>query len=606
MLGVLSLGLWGCSTAETVVDTARQRLTGGYGYYRLEVDQERGELLADAASSPSGETKAYLQNILESHTQGSPPQTTTAEEQQRQQIYTEQLIRSSLQKALKAQGYYNAQVRFKPDRSKAYSGTYAVHYGARTVVDSVQVTPAEFSEYLPDSPRLTGHPLRAAQVLQLQSTLQHNIALGQCYFSLQVAHKVVLNRATHRARVVFEVQAGPQATFGAVVFSGDAGVKETYLKNQIPWQQGTCFNRDKLEQAKTNLLQSGLFAKADTILPEKPAANGMVPVEITLRERAHRTMSAGATYYTDEGPGVQLGWSHRNFLGAGEQLDVNLTASAIQQGLSSTFSKPYFLRNDQTLSLAANLSREQTDAYDETALETGASLSRDLGSHLAANTGVKLKFSEIEDTLTQDTNTFALLSFPQGVRFDNRDTPLNPTKGLNVAATVEPYIDAFGESNPFIKTTLTTAHYIPLNRTKSFLVAGKAGVGSIWGSNTANVPASERFYAGGGGTVRGFGFQEVGPKDASGQPQGGRSLVYGSLELRHRMSENWGGVVFADVANVGESAQPRLEQFAAGAGVGVRYFTGFGPIRFDLATPLNNRDTMDQHYQFYISIGQAF
>jgi translocation and assembly module TamA len=137
------------------------------------------------------------------------------------------------------------------------------------------------------------------------------------------------------------------------------------------------------------------------------------------------------------------------------------------------------------------------------------------------------------------------------------------------------------------------------------VVAGRIKAGSIFGGSTSQIPGSRRFYAGGGGSVRGYAYQAIGPRYADNTPIGGSSVLEASLELRQKIGERWGVVAFVDGGAVGTAQFPTGDQFSAGVGVGVRYDLGFGPIRADVAIPLDRREG-DPAFQIYLSIGQSF
>ena len=195
------------------------------------------------------------------------------------------------------------------------------------------------------------------------------------------------------------------------------------------------------------------------------------------------------------------------------------------------------------------------------------------------------------------------MSFPNSLNFDNRDNKLDPRKGWNLKGTIEPFIDALGTSNPFLKTRLYASTYYGFGENTT--LATRASVGTIIGAEIDNIPATERFYSGGGGSIRGFGYQKVGPV-TNDEPSGGASVIEGSTELRFKLTDKIGAVTFVDAGNVSEEVTPQFSDFSIGAGVGIRYYTSFGPLRFDVATPLTNKENTDQNYQVYISIGQAF
>ena len=200
------------------------------------------------------------------------------------------------------------------------------------------------------------------------------------------------------------------------------------------------------------------------------------------------------------------------------------------------------------------------------------------------------------------------MSFPARFNFDNRDNPLDSHEGYRLGFRVEPFADAFGKLNPFFKSRITYTTYFDMGDS-SFdpVLALRVSTGSILGPEADDILASKRFYAGGGGSIRGFGFQEAGLVNADDKPSGGRSIVEGTAELRFKFTDTIGGVAFVDVGRVYDEIMSDFKGgLFVGAGTGIRYYTSFGPIRFDAATPVNKRDFTDQDFQVYISIGQAF
>lgn len=554
-------------------------------------------------------TDDYLQSILDERltekTKTLADSKKDAELRVRQENYIEQTIRADLLKALHARGYYDAEVSFH-DGEKPLSGQYQIKYGMQYTISAIDVVPDWYVTALaPETPG-TGDVLNAQSVLEAQNTLQNNIGKDHCYFTLSVINRVRLDRARRTGAVEFLAETEREGKFGKTVYEGNASVKDSYLQRIVPWKEGDCFRREKLESFKTKLLQSGLFAQADVVLPEDgPDADGNVPVTLRLKERAQRTIGAGLTYYSDEGPGGSLSWEHRNLLGEAEKFKAELNISTLKQSLGADFSKPYFLREDQTLSLNTEIRRQDTDAFEEYAFDTGGSIARKFGSHLSASTGVETSVLRIKDTTLNTTETYGLLSAPQNISYDTRDDSLDPRKGINLSLTGEPFFDILGEADPFFKIQFTGSGYLSFGASNSTTLAAKGSLGSIQGAEIDSIPATERFYAGGGGSVRGYGYQEVGPQK-NGDPTGGLSLATLSLELRTKFTEKIGGVAFVDTGSVGENNAPDFKNMAVGAGVGLRYYTSFGPIRFDVATPLTQKEDLDQNYQFYISIGQAF
>lgn len=551
---------------------------------------------------------AYLQTILKNRLTQKLEENDDAELTERREAYREKMISADLKKAMAAKGYYDGSVDYIDEPSAPLTGEYRVTPGPQYTIQKRNVEPAEYAALLGAEDIQEGVPLDAVATLQTQKNLYDAIAKDRCYFTLDIKNTVVLDKVNHTATLTYEVDAGAEGNFGPVIFTGQTSVKDSYLAKLVSWKEGDCFRRDRIESLRAKILESGLFVRAEAVLPDGPDENDLVPLEIQVTERAHRTLRAGLSYYTDEGIGAVLGWEHRNFLGAAEKLSAALSLSALKQSLDIDLTKPFFLRKDQSLTFSTALHNQETDAYDELGADFGITLSRNFHKRLNGSVGANLTITKIseENNLNNDEKVYGLLSFPGSLTFDNRNDKLDPLRGWLITASVAPFLDVLGESDPFFKMQLLASTYLSLDDAGNSVVALRAGVGSIVGGDTFNVPPTERFYAGGGGTVRGYGYQEVGPKDFAGDPLGGRSMVTGSAEFRQKMTDTIGVVAFVDAGSVSEDSYPDMSNMAIGAGVGVRYYTGFGPLRFDVAVPLTEKEDLDRNFQFYISIGQAF
>ena len=154
---------------------------------------------------------------------------------------------------------------------------------------------------------------------------------------------------------------------------------------------------------------------------------------------------------------------------------------------------------------------------------------------------------------------------------------------------------------------MSAAGYYAIGDDDRVVLAGRGRVGTIFGEKFDEVPVDQRLFAGGANSIRGYEFQRAGPLDANADPTGGRSLVDFGAEIRARFLDDWGMVVFADggTASRGQYLDGG-ERMLFAAGIGARYYTKVGPVRFDIAFPLNGRDGVDDLFQFYISFGQAF
>ena len=420
------------------------------------------------------ETQDYVQAVLDDRLEQELLAEEGTEDYIRAENYREEMIEADLLKAMKARGYYDAEVIFQDNETQDLSGIYQIDPGIQYKISEIRVEPQNFEEEL-DFPLIEeGKPLIASNVLQAQSKLYEQVQKDRCSFYMDVGHRVRLNQENHTAIIIFDVEVGQDAVFGGTTFGGQETIDVDYLEKLIPWVEGDCFRREKLETLTTRLLETGLFSRADTTLPESPAEDGSVPITVSLKEREHRTIKVGANYYTDTGAGILFGWEHRNLFGSAEKLEAELKLNQIEQNLNFDFIKPYFLRDDQQLNINASLGLEDTDAYEATNFETGASISRDFTDHLSGNTGVAYALSEIDDG--EDTETYGLFSLPNGFTYDNRSNPLDPHDGIFLTGSIEPFFDTLGQSDPFTKIQAGARTYFELSNKQNIVLAMRGNV----------------------------------------------------------------------------------------------------------------------------------
>lgn len=517
--------------------------------------------------------------------------------------------RDALRRVLRAKGYYGAEISGSYDNVKR-EASYLITPGAQYRFGEIALTlhPQEADITVPERSRLdakAGEPALARRVLRDERLLSKTIAQENCLFSQEVSHRAVIDHLRQRVDITYHITAGPPATIGEIDFTGHDTVAESYLRKRSGLTPGTCFQRSTLNTAKVALQRSGVVAQAKLTLPDSPDADGRVPVTFAIEEAAHRTIRAGASFSTDIGPGVNAGWEHRNFFGHGEQLASNLSLSPIEQRLVTDFTKPYFLRDDQSLNLSAVLRREDNEAFNVTGLTIGGNIQRTLPGQWLASVGGSYGFERVGDQNSEED--VAQLTVPLSLSKDNRNDSLNPTDGWRLRLDTAPAWLTTEATTSFIRNEINGSYYYALDTLGQPVIAMRSGVGTILGASRDDIPATERFYVGGGSSLRGYEFQLAGPLDANNNPIGGRSYIELSTELRLRFTDTYGAVAFVDAGNTFTSEYPDFDSgLLVGAGLGFRYFTSFGPVRADIAIPLDKRGGVDDDFQLYFSIGQAF
>ncbi len=421
--------------------------------------------------------------------------------------------------------------------------------------------------------------------------------------------KVVANFKDDAVAVTWLTDPGPSADFGPPVFSGLKTVRQSFLEEEVPWKQGKKFDSRLLAKYRKRLVGMGLFSTIRVEPAEKLAADDRVPINVTVIERKQRTIKGGVDYKTDEGPGAKLSWEHRNLFGAGEKLYLAAGASPIEQYAEASFDKPAFYHPLQTLNLKAKAAKEDKEAYKGTNITGQASLRRQFTKDFEAGVGPGYRHSKIEKDKSRPWEGprdyhFAYLSMD--MTYDTRDDLLDPSRGGLVSLALAPYYGLGSDSSNFVRAGLNATHFFKILDKPGLIFAGRLGLGANMGAAAEDAPADLRWYAGGGGSIRGYPYQTVGPL-RSKTPEGGASVFVFSTELRLRLNEYFGLVPFLDGGSAFSSVLPPYKQILRfGAGLGFRVYTPVGPIRLDLAVPLQRRENIDQIGQVYISIGQSF
>lgn len=511
--------------------------------------------------------------------------------------YESQLLRALLQ----AKGYYDASLSFLLEADHIH---YHIDAGSPYRV-------ARLSLDLPDSITLpaelirlkVGDILRAEAVLEDRSALRQYLATQHCLYEIDVDYQVDIAEKEKAAHLSYIVGSSPQAVFGKIHIQGNQTVDTSYLKDRLPMREGDCFQRNKIDETRIALIQTNLLTSVSADISEP--VDGQVDLTLTTTERKHRTLSLGTGFQTDEGFGVFAGWEHRNLGGRAQRLQINTQIAENVQRFTTDLTLPHFKNERQALTIYGELGREDTEAFESESIQLGGELARQLSRHLRGTLGTELSLADVREDENKDN--VALFSLLFNLAYDVRNDPLDPRSGWVASAQTRPYWDIKDSNTQFTKSTLASSVYFSLNSvpTKPTL-ALRAAMGVIDEGSRDAVPANIRFYVGGGGSVRGYPFQTLGPLTDK-EPDGGLSFTELSAEARLRFGKSWGAVFFIDGGMAYEQQSPQLdEQLLWGAGMGLRYYTSFAPLRLDVALPLDKRDGIDDDFQLYISIGQAF
>ena len=434
----------------------------------------------------------------------------------------------------------------------------------------------------------------------------------QGYAKAAVASRdVVADHATNSVDVTITVDPGRKATVGGIGVSGTANMDPDFVVRQTGLVPGADYDPDDMARAEKRLARLDVFRAMRIEAASAIGSDGLLPFTVAVEEQAQRRFGIGATYSTIDGIGIEGFHLWRNLFGRAERLRLDAKIAGINYPMNSaefdyafggTFTKPGFLNPDNDLVAAISAERSVLPAFTETSATARIGLTQYLFDQLTLDGSAFYERSLFEDDF--GTRNFSLVGLTGGVIWDTRDDTTNATEGFYVNFTAEPFYE-FYYGNPAFRTSAEVRTYLSLMEDDKLVLAGRAKIGALLGPSLSEIPPDRLFFAGGGGSVRGYGFKSIGVTNPDDSVTGGRYLLEGSVEARFKVTDDIGIVGFVDGGYVAADSFPGFDQLRIGAGVGLRYYTGLGPLRLDLAVPLNKRPD-DPDYALYVGIGQAF
>lgn len=454
-----------------------------------------------------------------------------------------------------------------------------------------------------------GQPAVASDVVAAQDRLLAALRDESYPLAKVTLAPATLELATDQLDVVFDAETGPRADLGQIQITGLKDMHEPFVRRRLLIHPGEPFSPEELNKARTDLMSLGVFSTVRMEPADRLDPSGNLPITVQVTERPLHAVDLGAGYATDLGLNFNVGWHDRNLFGNAEQL--NLSAGMNFGGNATTkpgykfgaqFIKPDFPGRHQRLELNLAAIKQSLQAYDQRALTQEIRIHRQI-SHWDLSYGLLGEQEEIaQEGTTRDYN---LVGIPLVAKYDTTNSLLDPTEGIRARLSITPMHAISGNGATFFIMQAAGSTYFDLSGNGRSVVAMRGLAGKIAGAGVFSVPPDQRFYAGGSNTVRGYRYQSIGPKFPDGEPTGGNAIAAGSLEFRQRIFDKYGVAAFVDAGQVSNNGVPFTSHWRIGAGVGFRYFTPIGPIRLDVAVPLNKEHGGDS-FEFYIGIGQAF
>ena len=478
------------------------------------------------------------------------------------------------------------------------------------------VPPPSFPSVLPGVD--IGKPIVADDLLAAVEALPEKLR-RQGYPLASVADtSYTLDREARSLNADILVHPGPPAIMGRIEVLGNKEVSAEYVQRLAPWNAAEePWNADRVEDYANYLRGLGIFRTVKVKPLEDQFAQGagregasVLPLEVTVAEAPFHSVGASARYDTDTGMGVEGMWENRNVFGNGEKLTLTAPIATETQGFKAAFEKPAFGVRDQKLLVTGSALRENTSAYEKMAITGAGDIERRLSRQWWGSAGLGGESGSIKDN-EQDPKGYGFFGPRLGLRRDTRNNVLNPSDGSELAFKFKPYTGFYGESfNVTSGVVSASGYYAPFRKDglpdDKLVLAGRVEAGWLAGAGLRSIPASLRYYTGGSGSVRGYAYQSLGPRDSEDEPLGGRSYQVINLEARYKITDDVGIVPFLDGGMVYKDELPLIiGDMSWGAGLGLRYYTPIGPVRLDVGFPLQPI-AGDPPVQIYVSIGQSF
>ena len=522
---------------------------------------------------------------------------------------------------LNGQGFFDADVRVTAVPAPAEGQPFTIvlsvvpgrrYYLGQIAFDAPPVLPPDLitRNFVPNS----GDPIVADRILAAEANISVVLPQNGYPFANVGQRDILLDGDTGLGDYTLPVATGARSYFGQIRSEGNEAFGADHVALLRRFKTGDLYDSRLVDDLRAALVATGLLStvSVEPVAGEGAASDSTLYADLLVRQEAGpaRTLAASAGYGTGQGFRAEASWRHRNLFPPEGSLTVAGVAGTQEQAVSVAFARANAGKRDRSIEVSLSAIRGDFDAFEAYTGRLAGTISY-VSTPIWQKTftwsaGVEL-LATSEDGFdfargVRDRRIYYVGALPGQIGFDRSDDLLNPTKGYRLNLRLSPEASLGSGTQFYARAILDGSYYYPIG--DSLVLAARARVGTISGIDRENLAPSRRFYGGGGGSVRGFGFQELGPKDPNNDPIGGRSMNEAAIEARYRFG-NFGVVGFVDSGQVYESSIPKFDNMRFGVGIGGRFYTNFGPLRLDVATPIN-RQPGESKVTVYVSIGQAF
>ncbi|MGL5836942.1 MAG: autotransporter assembly complex protein TamA [Sphingorhabdus sp.] len=529
--------------------------------------------------------------------------------------------RQLLADILSSEGFFDATVEVAAEQPAQEGQPIAMvlttvpgrrYYLGSIAFDTTPVQPSDLitSNFVPK----TGDPIVADTIVAAEANISIKLPENGYPFAKVGQRDILLDGELGTGDYTLPVTTGPRSYFGTIRTEGTPAFDADHIAILRRFKTGDLYDARKVDDLRAALVATGLLStvSVEPVPGAKAASDGTAYADLLVRQEAGpaRTLAASAGYGTGQGIRAEGSWTHRNLFPPEGALIANAILGTQEQAVGVAFRRSNAGRRDRIVEVGLSASRNDFDAFEAFTGRLGGSISYvstpiwqkkftySFGLELLGTYESEFDFARG----VRDRQLYYVGAIPLQAGFDTSNDLLNPTRGYRLNVRLSPETSLGDGSRFYLRALIDGSYYQPFG--DNFVLAARARVGSITGTSRSALPPSRRYYGGGGGSVRGFGYQELGPRDPNNDPIGGRSLNEAAIEARYRFG-NFGIVGFVDAGQVYESSLPKFSDWRFGVGIGGRFYTNFGPMRVDIATPINRRPG-EGRVAVYVSLGQAF
>ncbi len=522
----------------------------------------------------------------------------------------------SMIKALNAHGYYEATVQIRIQEEEDEVQIFVMILpGPAYLLSEFQVhafSEGKPVEYVPLQPQNLGlelgKPAITTQILEAEEKALG--LLGECGHPLAriESQEIIADYKTKTFAAYIKIDAGPPLKFGPTSIIGSQHVKHQLFENKIAWKTGEIYDTRLIDKTQQKLLDTGLFNSIIVSHDLDPNTEQELGMRVDATETKHHSINIGASYETFFGPGLTFGWENRNISGLGRKLSLQGDVTARTHTGTGIFFVPDFWKIDQDYVLQAQSMQESILAYHQQSYSVTNRIERKIGTQYRVSMGLKGERVFVTDSVKN--RPFTILEVPLYFRWSSANHLLNATRGTTLVFKTIPSFN-ISHGNPFyLYNSVTYMLYFPVVGGKPgkeiLVLAQQIMADSILSTDLNAVPVPKRVLGGSDQDLRGYRYHSVSPLDGS-KPIGGRSGIFYTFEMRFRVSSTIGLVPFFDMGSVYLTPLPTIhKKWFKSVGLGFRYFTFLGPLRLDVAYPLDRRKHIDPLYRILFSIGQTF